>query len=81
MSFICTFRGFSYDGQGPDAYFYAGDSGRPSGKGFQITNEKGSKDVLRVNYPITLNLKLVCSCVLYLHITVYFRATTKRTLF
>lgn len=42
-------RGFSYDGQGPDAYFYAGDEGRPSGRGFLIPNEQGSKDVLSVS--------------------------------
>ncbi len=40
-------RGFAYDGQGPDAYFYAGSSGRPSGSGFQIPNEKGSNEVLK----------------------------------
>ena len=26
----------SYDGQGPDAYFYAGGRGRPSRNGFQV---------------------------------------------
>lgn len=39
-------RGFSYDGQGPDAYFYAGDSDRPSSEGFLIANEKGSTEIL-----------------------------------
>jgi len=41
-------KDFSYDGTGPDAYFYAGSSGSPSGKGFLIPNEKGSEDILRV---------------------------------
>ena len=40
-------RGFNYDGTGPDAYFYAGSSGTPSGRGFLIPNEKGSQDILR----------------------------------
>ena len=39
-------KGFSYDGQGPDAYFYAGDSERPSSEGFLIANEKGSTEIL-----------------------------------
>ena len=37
---------FSYDGQGPDAYFYAGESGQPSRNGYIIANEKGSTDIL-----------------------------------
>lgn len=39
-------KGFSYDGQGPDAYFYAGESGQPSRNGYIIANEKGSTDIL-----------------------------------
>ncbi|TRY81057.1 hypothetical protein TCAL_09448 [Tigriopus californicus] len=39
-------KGFSYDGQGPDAYFYAGESGVPSEDGYIIANEKGTEDVL-----------------------------------
>jgi len=39
-------KGFTYDGQGPDAYFYAGKVGRPSGSGFRIANEKGSSEKL-----------------------------------
>ena len=39
-------KGFAYDGQGPDAYFYAG-SGNDYSSGFLIPNEKGSTDVLR----------------------------------
>ncbi|XP_023337627.1 protein Skeletor, isoforms B/C [Eurytemora carolleeae] len=39
-------RGFTYDGEGPAAYFYAGSGGRPSGNGIQIANEKGSMDKL-----------------------------------
>ena len=33
-------KDFAYDGQGPDAYFYAGESGEPSSKGYLIANEK-----------------------------------------
>ena len=36
-------KNFAYDGQGPDAYFYAGESGEPSSKGYLIANEKESK--------------------------------------
>lgn len=42
-------KGFSYDGQGPDAYFYAGESGSPSEDGYIIANEKGTEDVLSVS--------------------------------
>ena len=35
-------RGFSYDGTGPDAYFWAGSSVRPDASGFIIPDEKGS---------------------------------------
>ena len=34
--------GFSYDGTGPDAYFWAGSSTRPDTTGFIIPDEKGS---------------------------------------
>ncbi|XP_068237883.1 protein Skeletor, isoforms B/C isoform X1 [Palaemon carinicauda] len=34
-------RGFSYDGTAPDAFFYAGSSGRPSDAGFIIPDENG----------------------------------------
>lgn len=40
-------KGFSYDGEGPDAYFWAGKSGQPSRNGFQIADEKGSLEVLK----------------------------------
>jgi len=39
-------KDFSYDGQGPDAYFYAGEHGQPSRSGYLIANEKGSTDIL-----------------------------------
>jgi len=39
-------KGFSYDGQGPDAYFYAGDQDTPTSEGFQIADEKGTAEVL-----------------------------------
>lgn len=35
-------KGFSYDGTGPDAYFWAGSSSRPDATGFIIPDEKGS---------------------------------------
>lgn len=40
-------KDFAYDGQGPDAYFYAGESGEPSSKGYLIANEKGSSEILK----------------------------------
>ncbi|KAF8773852.1 Protein Skeletor like protein [Argiope bruennichi] len=36
-------KGFSYDGQGPDAYFWAGSSSKPDTTGFIIPDEKGKK--------------------------------------
>jgi len=39
-------KGFTYDGQGPAAYFYAGKTSKPSSAGFQIANEKGSTNGL-----------------------------------
>lgn len=35
-------KNFNYDGQGPDAYFWAGVSVRPDENGFIIPDEKGS---------------------------------------
>ena len=35
-------KGFNYDGQGPDAYFWAGSSSKPDISGFIIPDEKGS---------------------------------------
>lgn len=35
-------RHFTYDGTGPDAYFWAGNSPRPDPSGFIIPDEKGS---------------------------------------
>ncbi|XP_059469752.1 protein Skeletor, isoforms B/C isoform X2 [Neocloeon triangulifer] len=40
-------RHFSYDGLGPGAYFYAGNSKSPSGSGFRLRDERGSPKVLR----------------------------------
>ncbi|CAB3367209.1 Hypothetical predicted protein [Cloeon dipterum] len=40
-------RHFSYDGQGPGAYFYAGNSKSPSSSGFRLRDERGSPKVLR----------------------------------
>jgi len=40
-------RGFSYDGEAPDAYFFAGNrTPKPTNRGFIIPNEKGKKEVL-----------------------------------
>ncbi|CAL1280275.1 unnamed protein product [Larinioides sclopetarius] len=36
-------KGFSYDGQGPDAYFWAGSTAKPDATGFIIPDEKGKK--------------------------------------
>ena len=35
-------KGFTYDGTGPDAYFWAGSTNRPDPSGFIIPDEKGS---------------------------------------
>ena len=40
-------KDFAYDGQGPDAYFYAGESGEPSSKGYLIANEKVYTNIVR----------------------------------
>ncbi|XP_068084801.1 protein Skeletor, isoforms D/E-like [Anabrus simplex] len=39
-------RDFSYDGEGPAAYFYAGDSKSPNGFGFRVNDENGTPNVL-----------------------------------
>merc|ERR1712136_99946 len=40
-------RGFSYDGEAPDAHFFAGNrTPKPSSRGFTIPNEDGRKGVL-----------------------------------
>ncbi|CAH0777887.1 unnamed protein product, partial [Bemisia tabaci] len=40
-------RNFNYDGEGPAAYFYAGNSKAPSSSGFQLRDEKGKSVPLR----------------------------------
>ncbi|XP_065351626.1 protein Skeletor, isoforms B/C-like isoform X2 [Cloeon dipterum] len=40
-------RHFTYDGEGPGAYFYAGNSKSPSSSGFRLRDERGSPKVLR----------------------------------
>ncbi|GIY08079.1 hypothetical protein CDAR_90811 [Caerostris darwini] len=37
---------FSYDGEGPDAYFWAGTTEKPSPEGFIVPDEFGTKQVL-----------------------------------
>ena len=36
----------SYDGAGPDAYFYVGERGEPSGNGIHIADDKGTLEIL-----------------------------------
>ena len=36
----------SYDGAGPDAYFYIGERGEPSGNGIHIADDKGTLEIL-----------------------------------
>ncbi|XP_017786522.1 PREDICTED: protein Skeletor, isoforms B/C-like isoform X2 [Nicrophorus vespilloides] len=40
-------KDFTYDGQGPAAYFFAGNSRSPGNTGFRIRDENGSPEVLR----------------------------------
>jgi hypothetical protein len=40
-------KNLHYDGQGPDAYFWAGNSKSPDQNGFIIADEKGSKKPLK----------------------------------
>lgn len=53
------YEGFTYDGEGPAAYFYVGNSKAPSAaNGFRIRDERGSNGVLKRyrNKDITLTL-------------------------
>lgn len=52
-------KGFNYDGEGPAAYFYVGNTKAPNAQGaFRIRDERGSNGVLRKyrNKDITLTL-------------------------
>ncbi|XP_044755456.1 protein Skeletor, isoforms B/C isoform X3 [Coccinella septempunctata] len=40
-------KDFTYDGQGPAAYFYAGNTRTPGNSGFRLRDEKGSGEVIR----------------------------------
>lgn len=40
-------KGFTYDGQGPDAFFYGGSTSQPSKDGYIIPNEVGTSDILK----------------------------------
>ncbi|XP_043268962.1 protein Skeletor, isoforms B/C isoform X2 [Venturia canescens] len=40
-------KDFTYDGEGPTAYFYAGSSKNPNANGFRVRDERGTTDVLR----------------------------------
>ena len=41
-----TYFSPSYDGAGPDAYFYIGERGEPSGNGIHIADDKGTLEIL-----------------------------------
>ncbi|OXA45645.1 Protein Skeletor, isoforms B/C [Folsomia candida] len=51
-------RGFTYDGTGPDAFFWTGFTEHPSSQGVIIPNERGTKEVLGAynNQDITISL-------------------------
>ncbi|KAK5644469.1 hypothetical protein RI129_005769 [Pyrocoelia pectoralis] len=40
-------KDFTYDGQGPAAYFYAGNTRAPGSGGFRLTDENGNPEVIR----------------------------------
>ncbi|KAG7191126.1 hypothetical protein KM043_007157 [Ampulex compressa] len=40
-------KDFTYDGEGPAAYFYAGNSKSPNGNGFRVRDEHGTTNVLK----------------------------------
>ncbi|KAB0794806.1 hypothetical protein PPYR_11645 [Photinus pyralis] len=40
-------KDFTYDGQGPAAYFYAGNTRAPGAGGFRLTDENGNPEVIR----------------------------------
>ena len=56
-------KNFAYDGQGPDAYFYAGESGEPSSKGYLIANEKARY----INHNYFLSLLLLAPIKIFLY--------------
>ena len=43
----CLQQVFNFDGQSSGSNFYAGASDRPSNNGYQVSNEKGSMEVLQ----------------------------------
>jgi hypothetical protein len=51
-------RGFTYDGTGPDAFFWTGFTEQPGPEGVIIPNERGTKEVLGAynNQDITISL-------------------------
>ncbi|XP_024940594.1 protein Skeletor, isoforms B/C isoform X3 [Cephus cinctus] len=40
-------KDFTYDGEGPAAFFYAGNSKNPNGNGFRVRDEHGTTNVLK----------------------------------
>ncbi|GFY52085.1 hypothetical protein TNIN_465451 [Trichonephila inaurata madagascariensis] len=51
-------KGFTYDGQGPDAFFWAGSTSKPDPSGFIIPDEKGKKVPLQAYRDKDLLLRL-----------------------
>ncbi|GFX81075.1 hypothetical protein TNCV_1910681 [Trichonephila clavipes] len=51
-------KGFQYDGQGPDAFFWAGSTSKPDPSGFIIPDEKGKKVPLQAYRDKDLLLRL-----------------------
>ncbi|XP_067138701.1 protein Skeletor, isoforms B/C-like [Centruroides vittatus] len=51
-------KGFTYDGAGPDAFFWAGKTSRPDATGFIIPDEKGGTKPLKAYRNKDLLLKL-----------------------
>ncbi|CAH2015911.1 unnamed protein product, partial [Acanthoscelides obtectus] len=51
-------KDFTYDGQGPAAYFYASVHKNPDKRGFRLRDENGSPEVIRRyrKEPVTLTL-------------------------
>ena len=49
---------FNYNGKGPDAFFYVGESGGPSGAGTMVPYPEGSDTVLTKADKIDITLRL-----------------------
>ena len=51
-------KSFVYDGNGPDTFFYAGSSVRPSSQGIIVPNEHGRTNVLKAYLNKDFTLKM-----------------------